>query len=76
MINTPVSVKFKEQTQVNRSRESQRIAPRLRETKQMSDKQLTTLFIVKLGAQQWSFSAGETKKIHPGPLRAGIADFT
>ena len=49
-INTSSCVKIKKQTYENRSSEDQRIVPRLKETKRMRPKLLTTQFIVKLRA--------------------------
>ena len=51
MINTPIRIKIEKQTQDDRRSESQRIAPRLRETRQRSDKLLKTLLAVKLRAE-------------------------
>ena len=48
----PICVKFKNETLKDRSTEDQRIAPRLRETRQRRDKLLTTLLTVKLRAQE------------------------
>ena len=52
MINNPIHIKIEKQTQEDTSLEGQRIAPRLRETKQRSDKLLMTLLVVKLRAQE------------------------
>ena len=61
----------------DRNSEGQRIAPRLRETLQRSDKLLTTLRAVALRAQNCeAFLAAAITKPSPGPLSAGIEGFT
>ena len=67
-INTPKSIKIENQTQEDRSSEGQRSAARLRETRQRSNKLITTLLAVKLTAQGRGFLSRSHHQPPPSPL--------